>query len=168
MRRALKLLQYWLPPVFWMTVIFSASCDAQSYQHSSTLVEPLLHWLFPRMPLEQVQLIHHLLRKCAHMMEYALLVWLLWRAVRLSRPYPPRPWNWTEAALALGMVLLYSSTDELHQCFIPGRTGQVSDVAVDVAGAALGLAMLWTYTVMIERFGVKCAVRGIGRESVGC
>ncbi|MEI8037867.1 MAG: VanZ family protein [Verrucomicrobiota bacterium] len=139
----LKLLQYWLPPLLWMYLIFSGSGDGQSYQHSSSFVEPFLHWLFPAMPLPQIQTIHYLVRKGAHMAEYALLAGLLWRAIRQTSPTRPRPWIWGEAGLALGLVFLYAASDELHQTFIPGRTGQASDVAVDVAGAAVGLALLW-------------------------
>ena len=40
-------LKYWLPAVLWMILIFSASADTHSYQHSFSLFVPLLHWLFP-------------------------------------------------------------------------------------------------------------------------
>ena len=36
----------------------------------------------------------------------------------------------------------YAGTDELHQLFVPGRSGQVSDVLLDSAGALIGLAVL--------------------------
>jgi VanZ family protein len=58
---------------------------------------------------------------------------------------PPnfRRWHWDEAGLALALVFLYAASDELHQVFVPGRTGQISDVVVDVAGAVAGLTLLW-------------------------
>ena len=50
-----------------MCLIFTASSDTKSYQHSSTLFEPLLHWLFPRMSEARIDLLHHLFRKTAHL-----------------------------------------------------------------------------------------------------
>jgi len=126
-----------------MVIIFSGSSDAKSYQHSSKYFEPFLHWLLPGMADSIVQTLHILARKCAHMTEYALLAWLCWRAVRQPLKNLPQPWNWGEAGLALGMVAIYAASDELHQCGVPGRTGQMSDVAVDIAGALVGLLLLW-------------------------
>jgi len=138
-----RLANYWLPPLLWMSVIFSASSDVQSYQHSSTLFEPLLRWLFPHLPQARVEELHHLFRKSCHLTEYAILVLLLWRAIRQPQKNLARPWHWPEAGLALAIVFFYAASDELHQVFVPGRTGQISDVAVDVSGAVAGLALLW-------------------------
>ena len=74
-------LKYWLPVLLWMALIFSASADTNSYQHSSRLVEPLLLWLFPKMPPARVEELHHLFRKCGHLTEYAVLALLLWRMI---------------------------------------------------------------------------------------
>jgi VanZ family protein len=127
----------------WMAIIFTASGDTQSSRHSSTLFEPLLRWLCPWLSQPRVEEIHYLFRKCCHMAEYAILAWLCWRAVRQPQPRDPRPWRWAEAGLALAIVLLYAASDELHQVFVPSRTGQVSDVVVDVGGGVIGLALLW-------------------------
>ena len=37
----------------------------------------------------------------------------------------------------------YAATDEFHQLFVPGRSGQISDVLLDSAGA---LAGVWIMT----------------------
>lgn len=58
-------------------------------------------------------------------------------------PSDSRCWHWDEAGLALALVFLYAASDELHQVFVPGRTGQISDVVVDVSGAVAGLTLLW-------------------------
>jgi VanZ family protein len=69
------------------------------------------------------------LRKLAHAAEFAVLGALLLRALRDER-----------AALAAGIA--YAASDELHQHFVPGRTGAPVDVVIDAAGVALGVA-LW-------------------------
>jgi VanZ family protein len=136
-------LKYWLPALIWMALIFSASSDSHSYEHSSRLIAPLLHWLFPQMPETRVDAIVYFTRKCAHLTEYAVLALLLWRAVRRPMKNDPRPWVWPEAGLALAIVFLYAASDEFHQIFVPTRTAQVSDVFIDTAGGAASLLALW-------------------------
>ena len=146
-------LKYWLPPLIWMVVIFSASADSKSADHSSRYFEPLLRWLFPRMSPELVGQIHYGFRKCCHLAEYAVLALLLWRAIRRTAGNNLRRsaaqkcgtsgWKWAEAGLALSVVFLYGASDEIHQAFVPDRTGQISDVLVDTLGGAIGLLALW-------------------------
>ena len=126
-----------------MLVIFSASADTQSYQHSTALFEPLLHWLFPQLSPAHVELIHHLFRKTCHLTEYALLALLFWRAIRQPQKNDRRPWRWDEAGLSLTLVFLYAASDEFHQIFVTLRTALVSDVFIDTTGGAIGLLLLW-------------------------
>lgn len=135
--------RYWLPVLFWMAVVFTASADTQSYQHSSIYFEPLIRWLFPQMPPAQVEAIHHVFRKCCHLTEYAILAWLVWRAIRKPVKNDPRPWLWPEAGLALAFVFMYAASDELHQVFVPTRTAHVTDVLIDTTGGAAALLLLW-------------------------
>ncbi len=67
-----------------------------------------------------------ILRKGAHMTEYAILALLLVRAVGREAP-----------ALALGVV--YAASDELHQSFVRGRHASPVDVAIDSVGLLLGV-----------------------------
>ena len=143
MRLSRQAILDWLPLVVWMAVIFSASSDTGSAQHSSRLFEPLMHWLFPRMAQPHVEEIHYLFRKCAHLSEFAILAVLVWRAIRHLSPKAQLPWRWSQALLSLLLVAFYAASDEYHQTFVPGRTGQVSDVFVDLCGAAIGLGLLW-------------------------
>jgi VanZ family protein len=136
-------IRYWLPVVFWMMLVFSASADAQSYHHSSLFFEPLMRWLFPHMPPAQVAAFHHIFRKCCHLAEYAVLAGLLWRAIRKPVKNDPRPWLWPEAGLALAIVFAYAASDELHQVFVPTRTPLISDVLIDTSGGAIALLLLW-------------------------
>ena len=138
-------LKYWLPPLIWMAVIFSASADSKSTEHSSRYFEPLLRWLFPQMSPEHIGQIHYAFRKFCHLAEYAVLAWLLWRAIRKPDKKNLRPWNWAEAGVALSIVFLYAATDEFHQAFVPTRTAQVSDVFVDACGGAAALFALWIF-----------------------
>lgn len=71
------------------------------------------------------------LRKLGHVTEYAVFGALLVHAVR--RPLP---------AFVLGVA--YAASDELHQRFVPGRTGAPLDVAIDAGGVLVGIVTyLW-------------------------
>jgi VanZ family protein len=134
--------KYWLPVLLWMALIFTASSDTHSEQRSSRLIEPLLHWLFPHMPQKEIEEIHFLCRKCAHLTEYAVLALLLWRALHATKNELPQ-WSWPKVGGTLLLVFLYAATDEFHQSFVPTRTPMVRDVFIDTAGGALGLLALW-------------------------
>jgi len=142
-RNIRPLVRYWLPVLVWMWVIFSASGDRMSFQHSSRIIGPFVHWLFPHLSDEAIHAIVVIIRKYAHLAEYAVLALLLWRALHK----PPRrdvpSWRWSEAGLVLALVALYAASDEIHQAFVPSRQGCVSDVVLDTTGAALGLLCLW-------------------------
>jgi VanZ family protein len=140
-------LKSWLPVLVWMTVIFSASADSHSYEHSSFLVEPFLHWLFPQMSQAEVDEIHHLIRKCGHLTEYAILALLLWRATGQATNLLA----WPRARKTLLLVCLYAATDEFHQSFVPTRTSLVSDVFIDTTGGVIGLIVLWFFTQCRDR-----------------
>lgn len=136
-------LRYWLPLLVWMAVIFSASADTQSTERTSRFLAPFLRWLNPNISAEAIESVRWFVRKTAHLTEFGLMAWLAWRALRKPKRNEERPWSWRTAATALSIVFLYAATDELHQSFVPNRTGSVKDVCIDTAGGVLGLAATW-------------------------
>jgi VanZ family protein len=66
------------------------------------------------------------LRKIAHLTEYAILGALLLRALQRELP-------------AFGVAVAYAVTDEVHQHFVAGRHASPVDVAIDAAGIAVGI-----------------------------
>jgi VanZ family protein len=137
------IIKYWLPVLVWMVIIFSASSDSMSFQHSSRILAPIIHWLLPQLTEETISSIVFFLRKCAHLTEYAVLALLLWRALRKPVRHDPRPWRWADARLALFIVAMYAASDEFHQLFVPHREGRVGDVIIDTCGGIAGLLLLW-------------------------
>ena len=69
------------------------------------------------------------LRKIGHAAEFAVLGALLARALGAT---------W----LAFAVGVLYAVSDEVHQLFVPGRTGSPLDVALDAVGVAVGV-LVW-------------------------
>ena len=139
----ISFLRYWLPLLGWMLVIFSASADTQSTEHTSRFLVPFLRWLTPEIAQETIDTVRWLVRKTAHLTEFAILAWLCWRALRKPIRRDPRPWSWRIAGLAVGAVVLYASSDEFHQSFVRNRTGLVTDVCIDTAGGIIGIGLLW-------------------------
>ena len=41
---------------------------------------------------------------------------------------------------------LFAASDELHQLFVPGRSGEIADIALDTAGALLGVLISYLIT----------------------
>lgn len=83
-----------------------------------------------------------LVRKSAHFLEYTGLCLLLSFACAAT-------WGRRYTAVSLPIASLYAITDEVHQRFVPGRSCQAADWAIDTAGAALGLlcagVLLWLW-----------------------
>jgi VanZ family protein len=126
-----------------MAFIFAGSTDALSSGHTSRFIEPFLRWLSPGLSDAAVESAVLWIRKSAHVTEYAVLAGLWWRA--LWRPFrrDPRPWSWPVAGQAWLASVLWAAADEIHQAFTVTRGASVRDVALDAAGAALGLLLLW-------------------------
>jgi VanZ family protein len=141
--RLRSFLKYWLPVLVWTGIIFSASSDSGSFQHSSRIIEPLMRWLLPHLSDEAVHAIVVSVRKCAHLAEYAVLALLLWHALRRKSAPGNAPWRWSKAGLVLALVALYAASDEIHQAFVPSREASAWDVLLDTTGAAFGLLCLW-------------------------
>jgi VanZ family protein len=84
-----------------------------------------------------------LVRKTAHAAEYAVLAWLVARA--LDPPHGPSQLHRTPSITRVVWVFLlclaFAAGDEFHQTLVPGRCGQVRDVAIDATGVAIGLLL---------------------------
>ncbi len=104
-----RVLTVWLPVVLWAAVIFT-------FSSIPSLSSGLGTW-------------DTVLRKGAHITEYAIFGALLYRAFGREAP-----------ALAVGIA--YAATDELHQHFVRGRHASPVDVAIDAVGLALGM-LIW-------------------------
>jgi hypothetical protein len=130
-------LKYWLPLVAWLGLMFVGSTNVMSSEHTSRYMVPFLLWLKPGMSPKAIWMILVGVRKCAHMIEYAILALLLGRALRSLPVFQTRTW------ILFGTVLLgcavFAGSDEFHQTFIKSRTPSVRDVFLDVGGALVGL-----------------------------
>ncbi len=126
-----------------MAVIFLASSDAGSAEHSGRIVGRLLLWLglAPRMSPDQFAAVNHYVRKAGHLTEYAILAALLHRALARGK----RRWSPGRVGAVLMIAALFAATDEFHQMFVPSRTPAGWDVLLDTIGAAVSLGLKWAW-----------------------
>ena len=130
------------PVAAWTCFVLFASSSNFSASNTSRIIRPLLLWLVPEISEASLDRVHFLVRKAAHVAEYALLALLAARAFRTSvRQLFRRHW-WLAAFAFVAFVAL---VDEYHQSLLPSRTGTIYDSLLDMAGgaAALACASLW-------------------------
>ncbi len=135
--------RYWLPPLFWMALIWGLSSDVGSSAQTSRFLVPLLTWLFPWATPGQIALGHGLVRKLGHVVEYAALAALWFRALRGERRLALPISAWTALAVSVAWAIL----DELHQSTVVSRTASATDVMIDAVGATLALFTLFVTSV---------------------
>ena len=80
-----------------------------------------------------------IVRKTAHFTEYAILGILFFLFFRQFFPQKNGSRYFIPAIL---FSFFYACTDEIHQLFIPGRSGQFTDVLIDTLGALFGCLLL--------------------------
>jgi VanZ family protein len=115
---AKKFLRLWLPVLVWMGVIFVGSSIGNIPKAGGVAVDAIVH-------------------RTAHLIEFAILGWLVLRAVSDGRRPDRRTF-----IIALLIVTLYGASDEFHQRFTPGRSSELSAVAFDAVGGLIG-AWVW-------------------------
>jgi VanZ family protein len=140
----MRWLKLWWPAFLWAIVISLFSTDLFTAEKTGHFIAPILHWLFPQASNETIDLLHFMIRKSAHFVEYFVLSILILRGIRSGRHGARLGWALAAIALAGG----YAALDEFHQSFVPGRTAAVSDVLLDTSGgiaaqAIAALVMLW-------------------------
>lgn len=147
--------------ILWMVLIFVLS--AQNAEKSSNLSSGLLHDLFAMFYPHWEQLseaaqrarldaVHTVFRKCGHFSEYAVLgiLWMLntrlghWEKGCCRGKQRFRIW------LPFVCCLIYAATDEFHQLFVPGRSGEIRDVCIDFSGACTGILLLYAVVCLIR------------------
>ena len=107
----------WLFVLCWMGVIFALSS-------------------IPSFQISFAPSYDFVLRKLAHLGEYAVLTVLLWWALEIySRS---KIQSWLLAALA---AVLYGVSDEWHRSWIAGRYGSLGDMGIDALGIAASYAL---------------------------
>jgi VanZ family protein len=131
--------RYWLPLLAWTAMIYMASTDVFSAQHTGSVLQTIIAAIIghPLAP-EKFDPLHFVIRKLAHLTEYAILGALAFRAVRAEE----RGWSARWATIAIVIALLIAANDEFHQSLVPSRTSSPVDVAIDTVGAPIAQGII--------------------------
>ena len=127
--------------LLWMTLIFylsgqPADLSTEISDVSAGWIAELLSFILCKTDPETIEsfLIEHItyVRKAAHVFEYVVLGILSFmnsREFLKNRVF----------SASLIFCIFYAASDEFHQLYVPGRSGSVIDVLIDICGALIGI-----------------------------
>jgi VanZ family protein len=124
----------------WMVVIigFSNQQASDSNALSSGLSDAIattIRVMLPGLELDAGEL-NRVVRKLAHALIYLVLGMLVLGTLTKLGVRGGRG-----VAITLLVCVLFAVSDELHQLFVSGRSGQASDVIIDSIGASIGILL---------------------------
>lgn len=117
-------------------IIFGfSSQDAEKSGNLSSSVTKLILGQEEREDI--VERAESVIRKIAHFCIYTLVGFLLMALVSTYDLEENK-----RIRISLGIGILYATSDEIHQLFIPGRSGQITDIILDSMGVIIGILFL--------------------------
>ena len=144
--------------LFWMVFIFMMSSAGKDESNSQSgavcefICEHFVEGYEEMAPEEQIQMqqkISFPVRKCAHLSEYAVLGALMtltaasWRREdEETMRTGETPGGTVRILPVLAAGFLYAVSDEIHQIFVPGRSGEPRDVLIDTSGVLIGICLV--------------------------
>lgn len=105
---------YWLPPILWMITIFYFSSR-------------------PRFGITHKFLFDFVIFKALHIIEYAILYFLFFRAFYKTTTLPLLQ----QFLFSFLLAFFYAISDEFHQLYVPTREGKIRDIIIDTVGITL-------------------------------
>lgn len=159
-----------LPPILIILLMFiifllSSQKSAESAELSSGFCELAARLIYQKFsdysPAVQAVIVKGLsrfIRKLAHFALYALLGALCYLWLHRKR---------YNIAISMAICAAYASFDELHQRFVPGRSGELTDILLDCFGSACGIAAAFVLLCVCYCITRRKTVRrGVWNKSV--
>ena len=116
--------------LLWMFLIFlMSSFDATESANQSNFIVNIITDIFK---IENIELLSFIIRKLAHFTEYLILGSLTINMLNkndISKKY----------LLSILICIIYATSDEIHQIFVPGRACQIRDILIDSIGSITGV-----------------------------
>ncbi|MBQ3427105.1 MAG: VanZ family protein [Clostridia bacterium] len=157
--KKIKVISYTITLCIMALIFFFSS---QTRDESSALSSGLIMWFLncvsvfsPIDSMEKLQFaaeLSHVVRKCAHFTIYAALGASSAVSFRLMTGLKYRKIFFVTVIFCM----IYAASDEIHQLFVSGRGGMITDVMIDTSGSAAG------FVILMMVLGIKkCLVRRI-------
>jgi len=151
-----NLTRHWWPVGVWLVAIRLESTDYASSTNTFGLLYQISVAISSRIDPGVLLTLNSILRKSGHFIGYAILSWLVFLALKHTHRDRLKPalqrrwgvflrdfWQLDWALIAVLFTAITASLDEIHQTFLPSRTGRWQDVALDTAGALLMQLLLY-------------------------
>lgn len=163
MPKPLKLILLLTLAIVWMALIFklsgmtSKNSNGKSTDIISLFIEDTLditneYGITSSHPTDEkldkaANLINAPMRKVIHASVYFVLAFFI--MVFLNIVFDHKKYI-LSIVIALIISAAFASSDEFHQTFVNGRTGQVLDVLIDTLGAIVGIIFYTTYHIVYK------------------
>lgn len=114
--------------ILWMIFIFvMSSFDATSSSNQSNFIVDIITSIIN---IKDIGLLSLIIRKLAHFIEYFILGILVTNFItRYDK----------KIIIAILLCIIYATSDEIHQIFVPGRSCQIIDIMIDSLGSIMGI-----------------------------
>lgn len=142
---------------FFMIFGFSSQDAEESGNLSSNIAKFILKQTYHNDVENEEQMLERtesVIRKIAHFSIYTLVGFLLMSLVSTYNLKENR-----RIIISLCIGVLYATSDEIHQLFIPGRAGQITDVMLDSMGVLLGILLVLTVLEVYRKINRKIDIK---------
>lgn len=133
--------------VIWLGIIFMFSADnsVESTKKSDSVAIKITEVVFGKKlsgseKTKYIDKLVVLVRKGAHFTVYFILGILLISFIREFRVI-----NYKSLLIVIFLTFLYACSDEIHQLFVSGRSGEIRDVFLDTIGASVGCLIYYEF-----------------------
>lgn len=112
-----------------LLIFLMSSFDATESTNQSNFIVNIITDIFK---IENIELLSFIIRKLAHFTEYLILGFLTINMLNkndISKKY----------LLSILICIIYATSDEIHQIFVPGRACQIRDILIDSIGSITGV-----------------------------
>ncbi len=140
----------WWPVLVWLGVIRLESTEFASANNTTGVLYTVIAAVVPQVQESFVARLDEALRKTGHFAGYGILSVLVFLALKNTNYDRIRSllrrawgtcwhdfWRWEWVLLGMMVTVVTAAFDEIHQTFIPSRTGRWQDVVLDSCGAAV-------------------------------
>ena len=143
---------------FWMGTIFGFSAEngESSQSLSDKITVKVVKYIEPEYDskdlLKQQDIFNKtsfFVRKTGHFGEYAILGILITMFAMTFRAYRSKKIRYR--LMTIVVPFIYACTDEFHQLFVPGRSGEFTDVCLDTVGATFGILLVMIIVWIVEK-----------------
>ncbi len=130
--------------VFYLSNQVSNESSELSGRFTKAILE--LVNMFDKLTPEQKEVIETIVRKLAHLSIYTVGGIIIMSHVWLYNISSKK-----KVLVSLGIGTCYAITDEIHQLFVPGRSGEIRDVCIDSLGVITGIIIFLVIYIIVKK-----------------